>query len=123
MGLNNQMEMVKQKASTVVIGVLMWVIIIAECGSGAIIECSTVTSLVSTCSTFIANGSPDPLPGTPCCDAIVSLNAIGDQRFVCGCMMGLISTNGPNATAIAILPGFCGVSLGFIIDPNTDCSL
>lgn len=126
MGLNNQMA--KQKASTIIIGLLMLLIVIslvlcATATAATTIECSTVTSLVSTCSTFITYGSPDPLPGTPCCDAMVSLNAIGDQRFVCRCMMGLITTYTSNATAIATLPGFCGVSLGFAIDPNTDCSL
>ncbi|XP_062151985.1 putative non-specific lipid-transfer protein 14 [Alnus glutinosa] len=118
--------MVKQKASTSIIGVLIISLAtILACASAAAtaIECSTVTTLVSTCSSFISDGSPDPLPGTPCCDAMVSVNAIGDHRFVCRCMMGLITTNSPNATAIATLPGFCGVSLGFTIDPNTDCSL
>ncbi|KAF3433020.1 hypothetical protein FNV43_RR24122 [Rhamnella rubrinervis] len=89
-------------------------------------ECSTITALVSACSTFITYGSPDPFPGSPCCDAMASLNTLADttenRRFVCRCLMGLITTYNPNATAIATLPGFCGVSLGFTIDPNTDCN-
>lgn len=89
-------------------------------------DCSTITALVSACSTFITYGSPDPYPGTPCCDAMASLNTLADttenRRLVCRCLMGLITTYNPNATAIATLPGLCGVYLGFTIDPNIDCN-
>ncbi|XP_073291080.1 putative non-specific lipid-transfer protein 14 [Primulina huaijiensis] len=88
-------------------------------------DCTIVTSLVSACSSFVTYGSPDPIPGSPCCVAMTSLNNLADSgdniRTVCRCLMELISTYSPNATAIATLPGFCGVSLGFTIDPNTDC--
>lgn len=88
-------------------------------------DCTIVTSLISACSTFVTYGSPDPIPGSPCCVAMTSLNNLADSgdniRTVCRCLMELISTYSPNATAIATLPGFCGVSLGFTIDPNTDC--
>ncbi|KAF8412311.1 hypothetical protein HHK36_000272 [Tetracentron sinense] len=90
------------------------------------IDCTTVTGLVSACSTFITYGSPDPIPGTPCCDALESLNNMADsidnRRSMCRCIMGLITTYNPNATALATLPGFCGISLGFNINPNTDCN-
>ncbi|XP_073122430.1 putative non-specific lipid-transfer protein 14 isoform X2 [Henckelia pumila] len=88
-------------------------------------DCTIVTSLVSACSSFVTYGSPDPIPGSPCCVAMTSLNNLADSgdniRTVCRCLMDLITTYSPNATAIATLPGFCGVSLGFTIDPNTDC--
>ncbi|KAF8008589.1 hypothetical protein BT93_K2301 [Corymbia citriodora subsp. variegata] len=95
-------------------------------GAGeAAVDCATVTALVSTCSTFIAYGTPDPYPGTPCCDAMTTLNMVAepleDRHAVCACLMGLINAHNPNATAIATLAGFCGVSLGFSISPNTDC--
>lgn len=90
------------------------------------IECTTISQLFSACSTFITYGSPDPIPGSPCCDAMYGLNNISntaDNRpYVCRCLMGLIDTFSPNATAIGILPGLCGITLGFIIAPNTDCS-
>ncbi|WCJ36611.1 Non-specific lipid-transfer protein [Euphorbia peplus] len=90
------------------------------------VECSTVTGFLSACSTFIAYGLPDPLPGSPCCDAMNNLHYIaasGDnRRSVCRCFMGIVSSYHPNATAIATLPGLCGISLGFIVDPNTDCN-
>lgn len=94
----------------------------------AYIECSTVSQLFSACSIFITYGSPDPIPGSPCCDAMSGLRIIansGDdnRQSVCRCLLGLIQTNSPNATAIGTLPGLCGISLGFTIDPNTYCSL
>ncbi|KAA8533758.1 hypothetical protein F0562_031275 [Nyssa sinensis] len=89
-------------------------------------DCTTVTALISACSTFVTYGTPDPIPGSPCCDAMMSLDGIAEsidnRRLVCQCVMGLITSYNPNATAIATLPGFCGVSFGFTIDPNTDCS-
>ncbi|KAF7146844.1 hypothetical protein RHSIM_Rhsim03G0178300 [Rhododendron simsii] len=92
------------------------------------IDCTTVVGLISACNTFVTYGSPDPMPGSPCCDAVGSLNSVADstadgRQMVCNCLMGLITTYSPNATAIATLPGFCGVSLGFTIEPNTDCDL
>ncbi|XP_027110369.1 putative non-specific lipid-transfer protein 14 [Coffea eugenioides] len=93
---------------------------------GEAVDCSTVTALLSACSSFIINGAPDPLPLSPCCVAITTLNNLGtdssqSRQVVCKCLMELITNYNPNATAIATLPGFCGVSLGFTIDPNTDC--
>ncbi|KDP22314.1 hypothetical protein JCGZ_26145 [Jatropha curcas] len=90
------------------------------------IDCATVTAFLSACSTFISYGSPDPLPGSPCCESMTSLNLIaqsGDnKRSVCRCFMGLIAAYNPFATTIATLPGFCGISLGFIVGPNADCT-
>ncbi|CAA3015280.1 putative non-specific lipid-transfer protein 14 [Olea europaea var. sylvestris] len=91
----------------------------------AVADCTTITALISACSSFVTYGLPDPVPGSPCCIAMTSLNSMADtsdnRRGVCRCLMDLITTYNPNATAIATLPGFCGVSLGFTIDPNTDC--
>ncbi|KAK4350822.1 hypothetical protein RND71_030135 [Anisodus tanguticus] len=95
--------------------------------AGADEECSIVTALVSACSSFVNYGMPDPIPGEPCCVAMMSLSNVASstgvetRQAVCRCMMDLITTYNPNSTAIATLPGFCGVSLGFTIDPNTEC--
>ncbi|XP_015166755.1 putative non-specific lipid-transfer protein 14 [Solanum tuberosum] len=76
---------------------------------------------------FVNYGTPDTIPGAPCCIAMTTLSTVASstgiqtRQSVCRCMMDLITTCNPNATAIATLPGFCGVSLGFTIDPNTDC--
>ncbi|KAL8519375.1 hypothetical protein ACS0TY_010347 [Phlomoides rotata] len=95
-------------------------------GGASSADCATVNALVSSCSTFIKSGSPDPFPGSPCCVAMTTLTNLADsgdnRRSVCRCFMDLVITSfNPNATAIATLPGFCGVSLGFTVDPNTDC--
>ncbi|PRQ60045.1 putative plant lipid transfer protein/Par allergen [Rosa chinensis] len=92
------------------------------------IECSSVTALVSACYTYITYGSPDPSPGSPCCHSMVGLKMVSDptvenRRFTCRCLMSLISTYNPNGYALATLPDLCEVSLGFNIDPNTDCNL
>ncbi|KAL2556034.1 putative non-specific lipid-transfer protein 14 [Forsythia ovata] len=107
----------------VVITLVSWSAFVAS--TAAAVDCTTITALISACSSFVRYGLPDPIPGSPCCIAMTSLNNMGDtsdnRRGVCRCMMDLITTYNPNATAIATLPGFCGVSLGFTIDPNTDC--
>ncbi|XP_045808316.1 putative non-specific lipid-transfer protein 14 [Trifolium pratense] len=93
----------------------------------AYIECSTVSQLFSACSIFISYGTPDPIPGSPCCDAMLGLSIIansGDNKqSVCRCIMGLLQNYSTNATAIGTLPGLCGISLGFTIIPNPQCIL
>ncbi|XP_073112140.1 putative non-specific lipid-transfer protein 14 [Elaeis guineensis] len=111
------------------LGVLVLVLVLGWATAVAgLMDCSTVTSLLSTCSNFATYGTPDPTLGTPCCDGVVSLYNIAsdstdNRRSACSCLMALITTYNPNATAIARLPGLCGISLGFIIDPNTDCTM
>ncbi|XP_027938436.1 putative non-specific lipid-transfer protein 14 [Vigna unguiculata] len=91
------------------------------------IECSIITQLFSACSLFITHGTPDPIPGSPCCDAMSGVNSIANtadnRQYVCRCLMDLIDNFSSNASAIGILPGLCGISFGFNIDPNADCSL
>lgn len=77
-------------------------------------DCSTATAVVSTCSPYIGYGTPEPLPGTPCCDATTALSTIApeehmDGHIACRCLMGLITSCSPNASDIAALPAFCSV--------------
>lgn len=108
------------------VGILLVLLSLAT-SIAATVDCTTVTGLLSACSTFITYGSPDPFPGSPCCEAVTNLSVIADstdnRRSVCGCIMGLIASYSTNSTGIATLPGFCGVPLGFTIDPLTDCHL
>ncbi|CAN0891679.1 Putative non-specific lipid-transfer protein 14 [Linum grandiflorum] len=119
------MGLLQIPAKALMILVLM-TLAVAAAGAIATEDCSTVTGLISACTSFITYGSPDPLPGSPCCDGMSTLGTVVDSggggAGVCRCLMGLIATYNPNATAIATLPGFCGIDMGFIIDPNTDCS-
>ncbi|KAI4351790.1 hypothetical protein L6164_006107 [Bauhinia variegata] len=115
----------RPKKSFTLIGLMM--LLLSATFVSAVVECATVSLLFSACSNFLSYGSPDPFPGSPCCDAMKGLNVIAanssdNTQSLCRCLMGLIATYNPNAIAIATLPGFCGVSLGFTIDPNTDCN-
>lgn len=88
--------------------------------------CSTISQLFSSCSVFINYGTPDPSPGSRCCDAMSGLSIIansggGNKQSVCRCVMSLIQNYIQNATAIGTLPGLCGISLGFTIIPNSNC--
>ncbi|KAG8390300.1 hypothetical protein BUALT_Bualt01G0069200 [Buddleja alternifolia] len=118
-------KMVRISCLTTAFAIGVAVILISRFPVASAADCPTVTALVSACATFVNYGSPDPMPGSPCCVAMTSLNNLADsgdnRRTVCRCLMEMITTYNPNATAIATLPGFCGVSLGFTIDPNTDC--
>lgn len=93
----------------------------------AAVECTTITQLFSACSTFITYGSPKPTHGSPCCDAMSGLNIIANsndnRQSVCKCLMGLLFTYNPNPIAMDTLIASCAVSLGFTLDPNTDCNL
>ncbi|KAJ9539657.1 hypothetical protein OSB04_026163 [Centaurea solstitialis] len=90
------------------------------------VDCLTVASLVSSCSDFINNGTSYPYQGSPCCDAMTTLGYLAyadfNLRSLCLCFIGIITAYGSRAAiAASTLPGFCGVSLGFLVDPETDC--
>ncbi|KAM7266224.1 hypothetical protein ACFE04_004121 [Oxalis oulophora] len=109
-----------------VIWVWMVIILSWSASTSDAIECTTVTSLVSACSTFITYGTPDPTPGSPCCDSMLGLNLIAEstdsRRVVCNCLMAIIATYNLHSSAIGTLPGFCGINLGFTILPTTNCN-
>ncbi|GKB95864.1 putative non-specific lipid-transfer protein 14 [Tanacetum coccineum] len=91
------------------------------------VDCITVATLISTCSDFINNGTAYPYLGSPCCNAMNKLGYFAftdiDKQSLCLCFIGVITTyNLSAASVIGTLPGFCGVSFGFLIDPSTDCS-
>ncbi|XP_004309221.1 PREDICTED: putative non-specific lipid-transfer protein 14-like [Fragaria vesca subsp. vesca] len=117
-------------SQTVVIGVVLVVFLwsVTLVSSVSDVECSGVKALLSACYYFITYGFPDPSPGSPCCNSMISIkmvcdNTVENRRFTCRCLMSLFSTYTPNGYALATLPDFCQVSLGFIVDPNTDCNL
>ncbi|XP_056852911.1 putative non-specific lipid-transfer protein 14 isoform X2 [Raphanus sativus] len=89
-------------------------------------DCVAVGTLISSCTEFVNYGYPDPVPGSSCCDAMTVLGTYSDssdkRRWLCNCFIDLISVYNSNATAISTLSGFCGIVLGFTIDPNTDCN-
>jgi hypothetical protein len=90
----------------------------ASASASSSLDCGTVTSLLAGCAAFVRRGpraAPLPGPGTPCCDGVTSMYAVAadsadNWRSVCRCMAGLVRQYWSNATAIAVLPGLCGVS-------------
>ncbi|KAF7051163.1 hypothetical protein CFC21_059433 [Triticum aestivum] len=86
--------------------------------SSSSLDCGTVTSLLTGCAAFVTGGTsaaPLPAPGTPCCEGVDGLYAVAadspdNWRSVCRCMAGLVRRYWSNASAIALLPGLCGVS-------------
>ncbi|XP_020247954.1 putative non-specific lipid-transfer protein 14 [Asparagus officinalis] len=102
----------------------LWCMITLTAGS---IDCTTVSSLTARCMDFVVYGGMAPGLGSPCCSGLVGLynvaaTSVDERRIVCNCLMGLITANNSNASDIARLPGLCGISLGFTIDPNTSCN-
>ncbi|XP_010548835.1 PREDICTED: putative non-specific lipid-transfer protein 14 [Tarenaya hassleriana] len=90
-------------------------------------DCGAVGTLIATCTEYVNYGYPDPIPGSRCCDSMnvlsmYSSDSTASKRWLCHCFIHLITLYNPNATAIATLSGFCGVVLGFTVDPNTDCN-
>uniref|UniRef100_A0A0D3BFW8 Bifunctional inhibitor/plant lipid transfer protein/seed storage helical domain-containing protein n=1 Tax=Brassica oleracea var. oleracea TaxID=109376 RepID=A0A0D3BFW8_BRAOL len=89
-------------------------------------DCVAVGTLISSCTEFVNYGYPDPIPGSSCCDAMTVLGTYSDssdkRMWLCNCFIDLINVYYSNATAISTLSGFCGIVLGFTIDPNTDCN-
>lgn len=98
--------------------------------AAASLDCGTVTSLLAGCAAFVRRGAeagPVPAPGTPCCEGVADLYAVAvdsadNWRSVCGCMTGLVRQYRSNASAIALLPGLCGFSLGFTTHAVTYCT-
>ncbi|KAK4733935.1 hypothetical protein R3W88_008196 [Solanum pinnatisectum] len=63
--------------------------------------------MVSMCANFVNYGTPDPIPGAPCCIAMTALGntdcctSIETQQSICRCLMNFITTYSLNAIAIA----------------------
>ncbi|GAB4856243.1 hypothetical protein Ancab_014170 [Ancistrocladus abbreviatus] len=90
----------------------------------AAITCGLVVSKVSPCLGYLQRNVPLP---PACCAGIRSLNSLAktttDRQAACNCLKSLSSSaSGINYPKAAGLPGKCGVSVGFPISPNTDCS-
>ena len=75
-------------------GVLLLLLLSWAVAVAADVDCTTLAGFLTACSTFITYGTPDPLPGSPRCDSMMSLNVIAEsgnnRRSICQCLMGLI---------------------------------
>ncbi|CAN6484925.1 unnamed protein product [Victoria cruziana] len=95
--------------------------------TAADIDCNTVASLASSCWNYVMYGFPAPAVDSPCCNALGSLHNIvsgpEDRRSVCRCLVGLMNTYSPNATAVDGLPSLCQVPLGIPMNPRVNCDM
>ncbi|CAI9758845.1 unnamed protein product [Fraxinus pennsylvanica] len=103
--------------------VLIAVALVAPLADAAI-TCGTVVNSLRPCLSYVQGGSSVP---PTCCSGIKSLYAAAktkaDRQGVCGCLKTLAASfKGINYSKAAGLPGKCGVSIAYKIDPSTDCS-
>ncbi|HAP2020857.1 TPA: non-specific lipid-transfer protein [Escherichia coli] len=88
------------------------------------ISCGQVTSGLVPCFGYLAAGGPVP---PACCNGVRGLNNAAkttpDRQTACGCLKGILAANTRiNLNNANSLPGKCGISIGYKITPNIDCS-
>ncbi|XP_003623593.2 non-specific lipid-transfer protein [Medicago truncatula] len=88
-------------------------------------SCPAVAQTLTPCLPHVSN--PGPSPPQPCCNRVKTLNSQAkttqDRHHVCGCLKSLMAgIPGLNLPAFASVAKDCGVDIGYIISPNTDCS-
>ncbi|GAB4828398.1 hypothetical protein Ancab_035396 [Ancistrocladus abbreviatus] len=84
---------------------------------------SQVVKTVLPCMNYMRNGGL--IPAT-CCDGLQSSNNAAKttphRRTACACLVQAGKAAGVNFAYVDQLPGKCGISLGYKITPNFDCS-
>ncbi|GLJ47364.1 hypothetical protein SUGI_0999680 [Cryptomeria japonica] len=90
------------------------------------ITCSTVSSDVIPCLSYVAGTAGQPSEG--CCDGVRSLNAAAEttanRQTACGCIKSLAGFFRQfDWNKAAELSGICGVNLGFSINAAVNCSV
>ncbi|CAI0476050.1 unnamed protein product [Linum tenue] len=95
----------------------------AELGEGAL-TCGQVGTGVASCLSYVMGKGP-LTPG--CCSGIKSINAAArttaDRQQACRCLKDIAaSAKSINFGLAAGIPGKCGVSVGFPINPSVDCN-
>ena len=90
----------------------------------AAVTCGTVSSGVAPCIAYLKGG---PGPSAACCAGIKSLNSAAatpaDRKTACNCLKGAAARiPGINYGMAGSLPGKCGVSIPYPINPSTNCN-
>ncbi|KAI7729962.1 hypothetical protein M8C21_019819 [Ambrosia artemisiifolia] len=92
--------------------------------SNAAISCSTVIQDVRPCVSYLTSGNG--MPPAACCSGAKALAAAvtstADKRAACGCLQSAARSLNPKPALAQSLPGNCGISLGFTISANVDCT-
>ncbi|XP_073298270.1 non-specific lipid-transfer protein AP10-like [Primulina huaijiensis] len=90
---------------------------------GEAISCGDVQGYLSPCLQYLTSGGD---PSSQCCSGVSglsgSLQSQQDRQTACYCMKSAASSIPVQQDAAANLPGRCGVSVGYSISPNVDCS-
>nr|GEU99970.1 non-specific lipid-transfer protein 8-like [Tanacetum cinerariifolium] len=112
-----------QVAPLLAIIVVSIILLFVPSSHGAI-SCSTVIQDVSPCVSYLRSGSG--MPPSACCTGAKALaaaaNTTPDRRTACSCLQSASRSLNPNPALAKSLPGNCGISLGFAISPNVDCT-
>ncbi|KAM7263408.1 hypothetical protein ACFE04_001091 [Oxalis oulophora] len=114
-------------AAKMVIGfAIVWMLVaLATTSTEASVSCTTVTSDLSACYSYLTNGGT---PSSSCCSNIQSLYGSAttkeDAQGICTCLKQLYSTYGSyiNLTYAEDVATKCGVNVPYKISPSTDCS-
>ncbi|XP_073119847.1 non-specific lipid-transfer protein 1-like [Henckelia pumila] len=90
---------------------------------GEAISCGDVQGALYPCLGYLASGGD---PSSECCSGVSNLsNSVQsqqDRQTACYCLKSAASSFPVQQDAAANLPGRCGVSIGYSISPNVDCS-
>nr|AMN14867.1 putative lipid-transfer protein 2 [Nepenthes mirabilis] len=113
-------------ASSVLFKVACLVLIcmlVAAPQAAATITCGQVVQYLLPCLSYLRNGGRIP---PRCCPGVRGLNSAArttpDRQAACNCLKTAARSYRINYGNGAALPGKCGVSIGFKIALNTDCS-
>ncbi|KAH7862302.1 hypothetical protein Vadar_002684 [Vaccinium darrowii] len=105
------------------LAILMLVLLVSP-PSVAALTCGDVVRDIGPCLNYLKSGSGTPPP--PCCTGAKTLasaaSSTADKQTACGCLKTASKSMNVNPATAKALPGNCGISLGFAIDPNMDCS-
>ncbi|KZV49696.1 non-specific lipid-transfer protein A-like [Dorcoceras hygrometricum] len=100
---------------------LVVVSLVVRPGEG--LSCGDVQGSLSPCLQYLSSGGE---PSADCCNGVSNLsNSVQsqqDRQTACNCIKSAASSFSIQPDAAASLPGRCGVSIGYSISPNVDCS-
>ncbi|MFS7906288.1 putative plant lipid transfer protein/Par allergen [Helianthus anomalus] len=112
------------KVSMLLVITIVSLLMLSVPSSDAAISCSAVIQDVAPCVTYLRSGSG--LPPAACCSGAKALaaaaKATDDKQAACACLKSASRSLNPNPGLAKSLPGNCGISLGFTISANVDCT-
>ncbi|KAL9272936.1 Non-specific lipid-transfer protein-like protein [Drosera capensis] len=92
--------------------------------TGAVITCTQVIGILFPCEAYLKSGVETTM--RQCCDGIRILNILDkskpDRQVVCSCLKSIARAAGLNYAYTKGLSDKCGLSVGYRVDPSTDCA-